>query len=116
VTCVPGRNDAEVELPLDTLMPDGLEVTLPPLPVAVTPILIGKVVQAPPQVRLPPQPSDAVPHVVPWAAQVVGVQDCVGLAFTVRMALTVTLPPAVMVADTEPEKNAVVPAVNDATV
>jgi hypothetical protein len=32
------------------------------------------------------------------------------------MALTVTLPPAVMVADTEPEKNAVVPAVNDATV
>ena len=55
---------ADPELPLDTFKPAGLEVTLPPLPVA-TRVTVTLAVHGPPQVSVPPHPSRMLPQVLP---------------------------------------------------
>jgi len=110
---VPPANGAVCEFPLDTFMPDGDDVTLPPFPLAVTVMFTVEVVHALPQVRVPPQPSEIVPHVFPCAAQVVGTHCAVAVRF--RVALAVVFNVAEIVAATVPDCTGVVVAVNDPT-
>jgi hypothetical protein len=98
VTCAPVAKLADPELPLETLKPAGLDVTLPPLPVTVRVTVALELLHGEPQVKVPPQPSAVVPHVLPCAAQVVGVHT--GDAVTFKGALTVVFRVAEIVAAT----------------
>jgi hypothetical protein len=113
-TDVPVLNVAEAVLPLETFSPAGLDVTLPPLPVAVTVTVAGELAQAAPQVSVPPQPSEIVPQVLFCAAHEVGVHVPDGVTF--KIPLTVAPPEALMTAETEPLANAVVVAVKSTKV
>jgi hypothetical protein len=110
---VPPANGAVCEFPLDTFMPDGDDVTLPPFPLAVTVMFTVEVVHALPQVRVPPQPSEIVPQVFPCAAQVVGTHCAVAVRFSVAVAVVFSV--AEIVAATVPDCTGVVAAVNDPT-
>jgi hypothetical protein len=110
---VPAANDAVCEFPLDTLMPEGDDVTLPPFPFAVTVIFAAVPVHALPQVSVPPQPFEMVPQVLPCAAQVVGTHCAVAVRF--KVALEVVFRVAEIVAATVPDCTGVVVAVNDPT-
>lgn len=125
VTAVPTLKLADAVWPLETLNPEGVDVTVPQWPVTVS--VSVTVVSPPPQtlaippppqdcglvqdpqVRVPPQPSETEPQFLPCAEQLIGVQPLA--AFTVRIAFTVSPRAAEIWSETVPAVKVVVLAV-----